>query len=121
MLELLWTDFFCTHALWNDERATGNFPESLGEDLGVDDVPLDDIQVIVLSESTVHFTWVNLLRSFQEQAVFIKGHLDDCNVPGLSKTGHEITQGGVESTTSASGDHVGWESTADDLFDQDAT
>ena len=37
LLELLRTDFFRSHALWNDERAAGDLPEPLCKALCVDD------------------------------------------------------------------------------------
>ena len=54
LLELLRTDFFRSHALWNDERAAGDLPEPLCKDLCVDDVALNDVQVVVFTEGRVH-------------------------------------------------------------------
>ena len=88
--------------------------------MGVDDVAFNHLVVVVFPESGVHRTRVNLLGCFEEQPVLVKGHLDHGDVVGLGQTGHEIAQGCVEPTTSAGGDHVGWEGPGDDLFDQDS-
>ena len=80
LLELLWTDFFSTDSLWNDHRATSNFPEALCKDLCVDNVPLNDFEVVIVSECLVHLTWVDFFRSTNQKPIFIKRHFDDCDV-----------------------------------------
>ena len=61
LLELLRTDLFSAHSLGDDERATRDFSEPLGKNLGVDDVAFNDVVVIVLSKRRVHGARVNFL------------------------------------------------------------
>ena len=107
LLKLLRADFFCTHSLGDDERTPRNFPETLGKDLCVDDVALNDIKVVVFSESRVHLSGVDLLRCFEEESVFIKGHFNDSDVVGFGQSSHEVAKGGVETPPTAGGNHVG--------------
>ena len=86
----------------------------------VDDVPFNDVDVVVFPERRVHFTRVNFLGGLQQQPVFVKRHFDDGDVVGLRKSGHEVAQSRVESSTTAGGDHVGGKRSGDDLFDQDS-
>ena len=61
LLELLRADLFSAHSLGDDERATRDFSEPLGKNLGVDDVAFNDVVVIVLSKRRVHGARVNFL------------------------------------------------------------
>ena len=88
--------------------------------MGVDDVALDDFVVIVLPESRVHRSRINLLGRLEQQTVFIKGHFDYSDVVGFCQACHEVSQGRVEASTSARCDHVGGKGPRNDLFDQDA-
>ena len=86
----------------------------------VDDVSFDDVDVVVFPERCVHLTRINFLGRLQQQPVFVERHLDDSDVVGLRKSGHEVAQSRVESSTAARGDHVGGKRSGDDLFDQNA-
>ena len=120
LLELLRADFLRTNPLGDDEAASGNFPEPLGENLRADDVPLDDVHVVVRREGLVHRAWIHVLGRFEEQSVFIEGHLDDRDAGLLGQSRHEVAKRGVEPASSAGRDEVGRMRTADDLLDKDA-
>ena len=119
LLELLRADFLRTNPLWDDEAASGNFPESLGENLRADDVPLDDVHVVVRREGLVHRAWIHVLGRFEEQSVFIEGHLDDRDAGLLGQSRHEVAKRSVEPASSAGRDEVGRMRAADDLLNKD--
>ena len=120
LLELLRADFLRTDSLGDDQAASGYFPEPLGKDLGPDDVALDDVHVVVRREGLVHRARVDVLGCFEEQSVFIEGHLDDRDAGLFGQSRHEVAKRGVEPTSSAGRDEVGRMRTADDLFDKDS-
>ena len=77
--------------------------------------------MVVLTEGCVHFAGIHLLRSFEEQAVFIKRHFDDVDVVGFCQPRHKVSKRRVESSSPAGGDHVGRKRTRNDLFHQNTT
>ena len=119
LLELLWAYFFSTNSFRDDHWTASNFSKSLGKNLCVDNVPLDNLDVIVWSECFVKLARVYILSSPNQQSIFIKGEFDDTDAVGFSYSSHKVTESGVKRTPSTRCNQIGRMPSSNDLFDKD--
>ena len=119
LLELLWAYFFSTNSFRDDHWSASNFSKSLGKNLRVDNVPLDNLDVIVWPECFVELARVYILSSPNQQSIFIKGEFDDTDAVGFSYSSHKVTESGVKRTPSTRCNQIGRMPSSNDLFDKD--
>ena len=118
-LELLRGHLIGADAARIQHAATRHLTESLGEELGVEQITLQHLPAGILTEYIGNLGYLDLMTQFDHESVFVEGDLVDYHIVARRDSGEEISQGEIEGPTAAGGDDVGRQCTSN-LFDEDA-